>query len=408
MYFNLRNCHSLFISYSKPECFPLEVISEVSKHLEEVDVESGERWPVYTPSSRQDILSFRCVCGGFLDASWPSFGKINGERAILFTKKDVAFLETLIRNARVCSWIKTVTFGIQAREEILAAPNILAGLHQLHAVRITDSLGLGKHHEPPTQRRHRFVQVAAKEKEDQLELDHIFDAVFSHILNIQELSLSSKNSMALSPDCFLKATLPNLRIIKLTLIEPKLIGDEIYEDMANQSSGLALTQFLSTTPQLKTLDLCVNYSNKTNFRSFILANLARSTPSYRLKHLTLENALMSEDDFARFFQFHAPALKTVLLMLPWLRPGHWMDLLERMKKDSIMLDYLEIWKPSQGALEFHENHRWIEAKWLSSVAREGKLVPFKGETDPISGYFLQWRKDWGDCWDNYYPREGSR
>jgi hypothetical protein len=219
------------------------------------------------------------------------------------------------------------------------------------------------------------------------------------------MSVTSNFGLAPGSPFFQITTLDNLRILKISLIEEELIADEVYRDHAH--SGHDLTTFLEKTPNLRTLDICMKPSNRINYRSYILAHLSRASPCYHLEHLCLESALMSQDDFARMFKAHASTLTRLVLLLPWLRPGRWSDLLDSMATEGAHLNYLELWKPSQGAVHYYDNQDWIPFRELARVSKEGRVVKFHGEVDD-DGEFLDGSGNWSESWDNYYPHRSGR
>jgi hypothetical protein len=199
----------------------------------------------------------------------------------------------------------------------------------------------------------------------------------------------------------------HLKVAKLSLVEEELVADEVYR---HGHHGSDLKICLQNAPHLKSLDIAIKYSNHTNFRSFILAELSREeTPCYQLEHLCLESAFMDEKDFARLITWHASTLKRLILVLPWVRPGTWRCLMPTLAKRGVHLDYLEIWKPSQGAVSYYKNLDWFDFRSLSSISRKGKVIQFEGEIDEDTGEYLNGSKDWSERWNNCFPRlDGER
>lgn len=66
-------------------------------------------------------------------------------------------------------------------------------------------------------------------------------------------------------------------------------------------------------------------------------------------------------------------------------------------------DYLELWKPSQGAMSYYANLNWFTLSQLS-IAKAGKIVPFKGDADEENGGMPARVRNQIEAWDNCWPR----
>lgn len=240
---------------------------------------------------------------------------------------------------------------------------------------------------------------------------------FENIIDFRLSSLSNIGLPRLSPSIFRQ-----LRTAKFTIDEKELCRDGQYlveppgfprspgrHSFSGSSDFPGLQECLETAPRLTTLDITFKYPNQVNYRSKILADMAATpSPPYKLQHLVLERAIISEEDLTSLLKPHLPTLRSLILIFPWIRPGNWSSFLETLREDCVCLEYLELYKPSQCGTSYYENMDWIDTKLLKTVAKEWKLVQFSGAFDDITGKWLEGSETWAETWDNPYPREGRR
>jgi hypothetical protein len=187
----------------------------------------------------------------------------------------------------------------------------------------------------------------------------------------------------------------HLRTLQLSIREDILAGDELYAFDGAAEHADSLTGCLLSAPNLKSLDLEVYTLGEHVFNSPFLAHLPRQTMPFRLESLTLEYNNQSEAILTELVRPHASTVKRLLLLNSNIQPGTWSGWLEGMKEAGMMLDYLEIWKPSQNGKEHvngREDSKWFTLSTVSGIAREGKVVPFLPE----------------EQWQNCYPRIDRR
>jgi hypothetical protein len=441
------------------ENVPLELLINISEHLAIYQQIPGERWSALIPSSKIDVLSFRAVSKGFRDASWAVYGLVLGEKQFSLARVDLEILYQISQHCRIEPMMKSLTFGIYKFNQ--------AGLEKINFVlqnrprRIDSSpyhsrqLEVTNSHVFSTTKllRLRQIHTHAIEQQEEFWLHGAVESLQKvlrslsqlrsiriqagspkfiqsrynlhhhpsyHYLNvtriaralskagcsaIEDIRVSTFSYGGFPPEAMLQ-NLGHLRVLKVSLNENELIADEVYKENHFQH-GETFAKCLRSTPNLKVLDIYLRSSNFINFRSFILAYLSRETPCYRLEHLCLENATMNENDFAQLFKSHAATLKRLVLITPWLRPGSWANLFDTMAVCQVHLDYLELWKPSQGAVSYYQNQNWIPSAGLTKVTREGRVVYFAGEIDD-NGEFVNGSGQWGETWNTYYTYDQAR
>ncbi|TID14550.1 hypothetical protein E6O75_ATG08696 [Venturia nashicola] len=446
----------------------LDVLFVINDHLQDFDTTSGERWQLLTPESKKDILNARTVCRGFRDTLWLAYSNALAERSFYLVKSDLDIIHSLTKHPVLQNLTKTITFGgecfskggldlidhvidthpvtllggdhtedswqlglsyladsnlpqvIRARDSYSEAlqeqeeswqsgqtleclKSCLTALPRLQSVRIR-----------PRQCKKPFkgvsrqcsalahVRVASQEWQD---LRRISEAL-SSFENLVDFRLSSLCNISLPR--LVPSTFQLLHTARLTITEQELCRDEEYHADAPVDSEPGLEACLQTAPELKALDVAIKNSNELAYNSRILARIAANPPPYRLEHLVLERATMTEDSLLALLRPHLHTLRSLILIYPWIRPGNWESLLKRLKKQGARLDYLELYKPSQGAVQYYDNMDWIETKWLTAVSKESKLVKFQGEFNDLTGEWLNGCETWAETWENTYPRQGRR
>jgi hypothetical protein len=451
----------------------LDLLLEVTDHLQEFDYVSGERWPFLLPESKQDVLNARAVCKGFRDALWPAYSNVLAERGFFLIQPDLDILRQIAIHPVLRGLTKTITFGGQCfSKEGLDLFNHVIEKHPTCPLRslghFDDAWQLGLAH--LVQSDVSKVLKARERYRGQLEAQEAswvsgntvtcLKSILAALPRLQTIRIRPRplkapmkvaghvagshchaSSTALYPtrfrewrdlrrvsealssieglvdfrlSYFSNVGLPLLRLsvfrhlhtAKLTLTEYELARDEEYHE--DLDSGLQVC--LNNAPGLTALDIAIKYSNSINYRSKILATMAATTKPtcYKLQHLCLERASISEENLSSLVTSQASNLRSLILVLPWIRPGSWESFLGTLIREGIYLDYLEIFKPSQGAVSYYENMDWIELDLLMRVAKEGRLIRFEGELDNVTGEWLGGTESWAETWENSYPREGRR
>lgn len=446
----------------------LDVLFEITDHLQDFDTTTGERWHLLTPESKQDILNARTVCRGFRDTLWLAFSNALAERSFYLVQPDLDIIHNLSKHSILRHLTKIITFGgecysksgldlidhvidthpvtllggvhsdeswqlglsyladsnlsqvIEARDSYSTAleeqdvswqsgktleclRSSLTSLPRLQSVRILPRpcmkpfKGVPKHCPALA-----HARLASQEWQDLRRVSEALSS-FGNIVDFRISSLCNVSLPRLIPNTFRQ-----LHIVRLTITEKELCRDEQYHADASADSKPGLEECLETAPDLKTLDLAIKNLDEVVYNSKILARIAANPPPCRLQHLTLERAAMSEDNLLALLRPHLPTLRSLILIYPWLRPGNWKNLFKRLKQEGARLDYLELYKPSQGAVQYYDNMDWIETKWMTAVSREAKLVKFQGEFDDLTGEWLNGCETWAETWENTYPRQGRR
>jgi hypothetical protein len=450
----------------------LDILLAVTDHLQEFDSDSGERWSSLLPEYKYTILNARAVCRGFRDAFWPAYSKVLAQRRFFLIEQDLDILHEMAIHPVLRQLTTTITFGGQcfSRTGLNLFDHIIDS-HPTGSLGSSghsdDAWQLGLAHlvdsdiEQVFKARDLYQQQLESQEvswasgRSVLRLKEVFGAMprlqtvrldprpfkttlkvagpFSgnlskaiHSKQFREWRDLRRVSEALSSiedlvdfrlSYFSNVSVPllqpsvfrHLRVAKLTLTERELTDDEQYVD--NGSS--ALHACLDNAPELTTLDLEIKYMSESNLRSKILATMAAAStsprpPPYKLQHLVLEQPVISEENLATLIRSHKSTLHSVILVLPWIRPGSWNSLLKTMIREGMYLDYLEIWKPSQGGVSYYENMNWIDLGLLMRVSREGKLIKFEGEMDDENGEWLNGSEDWAETWENSQTRRGRR
>lgn len=446
----------------------LDVLYEITDHLQEFDTTSGERWHLLTPESKQDILNARAVCKGFRDTLWLAYSNALAERSFYLVKTDLNIIHSLTEHPILRNVTKIITFGgecfsksglamidhaidthpvtllggdhtddswqlglsyladsnlsqvmkardtyhnaleeqnasWQSGETLKSLRSCLTVLPRLQSVRIR-----------PRQSKKPFKGVARQcpalaqvrqASQDWQDLRRVSEALssFEGLVDFRSSSLCNISLPRLVPSSFRQ-----LHTAKLTITERELCRDEEYHAEAPVDSEPGIQECLENAPELKTLDVAIKHLNEVPYNSKILAGIAANPPPCRLQHLVLERATMTEDNLIALLRPHLSTLRSLILIYPWIRPGNWESFLKRLQQEGVYLDYLELYKPSQGAIQYYDNMDWIEAKWTTAVSKESKLVKFQGELDELTGDWLNGCETWAETWENTYPRQGRR
>ncbi|QDS74755.1 hypothetical protein FKW77_001307 [Venturia effusa] len=450
-------------------CLSLDVLYEITDHLLEFDTNSGERWHHLTSESKRDILSARSVCRGFRDTLWLAYSQTLAERSFYLVKSDLDIIFKLTEHPILRNLTRIITFGgecfsksgldlidhvinthpgsllggdhtddawqlglsyltdsnlnhvIKARdlyEQELEEQNALwqsgqtlrylksclDALPRLSNVRIQPRQ-LKKPLKGAARQCTALAQIRQTSQEWQ-DLRRVSEA-FASFQGVTDFRLSALCNIALP--CLQPSTFKQLHTARLTIKEEELCRDEEYHAEApNSSEEPGIHECLDNAPELKTLDLAIKTSNEVAYNSKILANISAHPPPYRLQHLVLERATITEANLVKLLEPHLPTLKSLILIYPWIRPGSWESFLKRLAQKGVYLAYFEIYKPSQGAVCYYDNMDWIEEKWLTALAKESKLIKFEGELDDMTGEWLNGCETWAETWDNTYPRQGRR
>ncbi|RDI79028.1 hypothetical protein Vi05172_g10921 [Venturia inaequalis] len=446
----------------------LDILFEITDHLQEFDTTSGERWHCLTPESRTNILNARAVCRGFRDTLWLAYSNALAEKSFYLVKPDLDIIHNLTKHPVLRHLTKKITFGgecfsksgldlidhvidthpvtllggdhtdeswqlglayladsnlsqvAKARDSYSKAlqeqevswqsgktleclKSCLTGLPQLRSVRVRPRRCKKPFKGVSTQcPALAHVRVASQEWQDLRRISEALGA-FEGLVDFRLSSFCNISLPRLIPSTFRQ-----LHTARLTITERELCRDEQYHADAPVESEPGLQECLRNAPGLKTLDVAIKCSNEVAYNSKILAQISVNPPSFRLEHLVLERATMTVDNLMALLRPHLPTLRTLILIYPWLRPGKWESFLKALKRQGVYLDYLELYKPSQGAIQYYDNMDWIDTKWMTAVSKESKLVKFQGEFDEISGEWLGGCETWAETWDNTYPRQGRR
>ncbi|KAE9975122.1 hypothetical protein BLS_002758 [Venturia inaequalis] len=412
----------------------LDILFEITDHLQEFDTTSGERWHCLTPESRTNILNARAVCRGFRDTLWLAYSNALAEKSFYLVKPDLDIIHNLTKHPVLRHLTKKITFGGECFSK--SGLDLIDHVIDTHPVTL---LG-GDHTDESWQ-----LGLAYLADSNLSQVAKARDS-YSKALQEQEVSWQSGKTLECLKSCL--TGLPQLRScpalahvrvasqewqdlrrisealgafeglvdfrlssfcnISLPRLIPKLCRDEQYHADAPVESEPGLQECLRNAPGLKTLDVAIKCSNEVAYNSKILAQISVNPPSFRLEHLVLERATMTVDNLMALLRPHLPTLRTLILIYPWLRPGKWESFLKALKRQGVYLDYLELYKPSQGAIQYYDNMDWIDTKWMTAVSKESKLVKFQGEFDEISGEWLGGCETWAETWDNTYPRQGRR
>lgn len=447
----------------------LDEMYQITDHLQEFDTTSGERWHCLTPESKKDILNARAVCRGFRDTLWPAYSNVLAERGFYLVKPDLDILQHITEHSILRNLTKIITFGGECfsksgldliDQAIDTHPVTLLGgdhtddawqlglsyladsdLTHVISARDTYSKALeeqnalwqsGKTLEclkacltvlprlqsvrvRPRQPKKPFkgaarqctalaqVHRASHEWQD---LRRVTEAL-SLFEGLVDFRMSSLCNIALPR--LIPSTFTRLHTARLTILERELCRDEEYHaDAMVVESEPGIQECLENAQGLTTLDVAIKNSNEVAYNSKILANVAANPPPFRLQHLVLERATITEANLLALLRPHLPTLRSLILIYPWLRPGSWESFLKRLKQEGVYLEYLEIYKPSQGAVQYYDNMEWIQDKWVWAVSKESKLVKFQGEFDEETGEWLNGCETWAETWENSYLRQGRR
>lgn len=188
----------------------------------------------------------------------------------------------------------------------------------------------------------------------------------------------------------------NLRTLQLSIREDELAADAAYVQRSSEESAHQLTTCLMSAPHLTTLDLEMCSMGEDTFASYALAHIASQDVPFRLKHLVLEYNVQTEDVLTSLIRPHARSLKRLLLLNSWVTEGSWTGWLSSMKAAGLCVEYLEVWKPCEGANErgipVEEAENVFGLRDVSPVAKEGHVACCMPQ----------------EQWDNCYPRFARR
>jgi hypothetical protein len=188
----------------------------------------------------------------------------------------------------------------------------------------------------------------------------------------------------------------NLRTLQLSVREEELAADGAYVQRSSEESAHQLTKCLMSAPHLTTLDLEMCSMGEDTFASYALAYIASQDMPFRLQHLVLEYNVQCEDVLTSLIRPHARSLKRLLLLNSWVTEGTWDGWLASMKNMGVYVDYLEVWKPCEGAndrgISVEEAEKTFRLRDVNKVAREGHVACCMPQ----------------EQWDNCYPRFARR
>lgn len=217
-------------------------------------------------------------------------------------------------------------------------------------------------------------------------------------LRLDQLQTSSLSNIrwSMKSSIFLNVALfSSLHTIQLSIREESLFAHGLYTSPDSRTAAQQFIRCLVAARQLVHLDLELCSMGEETFASYVLARLAEHEVPYQLQHLTLEYNVQSQAVLSGLILPHARTLKRLLLLNTWITSdGSWTGWLQAMRDGGLKVDYLEIWKPTQGGnVVRKENVRKIfRLQDLSAVAENGRVVTCLP----------------GEQWDNCYPRFSRR